>query len=179
MPNVAHRRRPAFVCVVRRVPLFVMDYCSPKKADDPNFTTVLVGKLYPYGAVFAVPCRRKGADKHVSARLASFLRQCGVSQFIYMSDQEAALQSMVKDAIDTIKGHGEWVGPVPETSAVGESQSNARAETSVQQVEDMLRTHLGELEARLNVSISNGHPHLCLACGVHRCVDQQVPHSRG
>ena len=155
MPNVAHKKLPPFS---RKVPLFVMDYCFPKKADDPNYVTVLVGKLYPYGAVFAVPCRRKGADKHVASKLAACLRQCGVSQFIYMSDQEAALQSMVKEAIETIKGHGEWVGPVPENSAVGESQSNARAEKSVQQVEDMLRTHLGELEARLKVSISNEHP---------------------
>ena len=56
------------------------------------------------------------------------------------------------------KGHGEWVGPIPEASPVGESQSNARAEKSVQQVEDLVRTHLAELEARMGVTISNEHP---------------------
>ena len=44
------------------------------------------------------------------------------------------------------------------TTRLANPKSNARAERTVQQVEDMLRTHLGELEARLGATISNKHP---------------------
>ena len=57
---------------------------------------------------------------------------------------------MIEEAIQQTKGRGEWVGAVPEASAVGESQSNGRAERSVQRLEDHVRTLLAELEDRLD-----------------------------
>ena len=47
---------------------------------------------------------------------------------------------------------------VPENSAVGESQSNGRAERAVQRVEDQLRTFLGELEDRLGYQLRADAP---------------------
>ena len=49
-------------------------------------------------------------------------------------------------------------GAVPETSAVGESQSNGRAERSVQHLEDHMRTLLAELEDRLNCQLKSDSP---------------------
>ena len=57
-----------------------------------------------------------------------------------------------------MKVTGEFAGGVPENSAVGESQSNGRAESAVQQVEDYVRTYKAALEARLGVRIQASHP---------------------
>ena len=50
-----------------------------------------------------------------------------------------AAATMIDDVLSQIKASGVWVGAVPEHSAVGSSQSNGRAEGSVQMVEDMVR----------------------------------------
>ena len=77
------------------------------------------------------------------------MRTCGRLNFSYMCDQEGSLRTMVEEAIQLSKGRGEWLGALPQNSAVGESQSNGRAERAVQRVEDHIRTLLGELESRL------------------------------
>ena len=142
----------------RAVPLLVLDYCFIKHAGDERFLTVLVGRLYPARAIFAVPCSAKGADVHATRRLAAFLRAAGTSQFTFMCDQEGALKTMMAEAMEQAKAMGEYLGAVPENSAVGESQSNGRAERAVQQLEDHVRTFLGELEHRLGQSIKSDHP---------------------
>ena len=68
--------------------------------------------------------------------MASFFRTCGLMHFTYMSDQEGACRTMIDEAVQQAKARGEWISPIPETSAVGESQSNGRAERSVQRLED-------------------------------------------
>ena len=107
----------------------------------------------PSRTLFAVPCYQKGADDFVVRRLAAFLRASGVSNFSYMSDQEGALRTMIDAAVALTQGRGEWVGAVPEASAVGESQSNGRAERSVQRREDHVRPFLGELEENLGCQL--------------------------
>ena len=47
---------------------------------------------------------------------------------------------------------------VSEWSTVGESASNGRAERTVQQVEDLLSTHLHALESRIKASIPSNTP---------------------
>ena len=47
---------------------------------------------------------------------------------------------------------------MPEHSAVGESQSNSRAERAVQELEDHLRKGKAVLEARLGKRIPSTHP---------------------
>ena len=75
-----------------------------------------------------------------------------------MGDQEGALGTMMQETISLTKGRGEWVGAVPEHSAVGQSASNSRAERSVQRVEDHIRTLLGELESRVSHQFEANHP---------------------
>ena len=82
-----------------------------------------------------------------------FFRATGLLNFTYMSDQEGACTTMIQQAIQETKGRGEWVGAVPETSAVGQSQSNGRAERSVQRLEDHVRTLLAELEGKLGCQL--------------------------
>ena len=73
--RMANSRMPTFS---RSMPLFVMEYCFIKHAGQDKWLTVLVGKLYPSGAIFAFPCFAKGPDQHVTARFASLFRACGV-----------------------------------------------------------------------------------------------------
>lgn len=86
----------------------------------------------------------------------------------YMCDQEGAVRTMLQGALDVTKGRGEWVGAVPENSAVGESASNGRAEKSEQAIEDHVRTLLGGLGSRLGQKLSSKHPNRFLACRVLR-----------
>ena len=60
--------------------------------------------------------------------------------------------------MNALKVTGTYVSPVPETSAVGESQSNGRAERAVQAVEDQIRTMKGALEHRIAARIPSQHP---------------------
>mgnify|MGYP003336159420 FL=1 len=53
---------------------------------------------------------------------------------------------------------GDVVSAVPESSAVGESQSNGRAENALQQFEDLARTLKAALEARLGKKVPLDHP---------------------
>ena len=141
MLNTPHFSRPAFS---RSAPLLVLDYCFLKHAQDERWLTVLVGRVYPSRCIFAVPCMKKGPDAFVTRRLAAFFRTCGLTNFSWMGDQEGALGTMMNEAVNLTKGRGEWVGAVPEHSAVGQSASNSRAERSVQRVEDHIRTLLGQ-----------------------------------
>ena len=120
-----HRRLPP---CSRSIPLLVLDDCFVEHAGDDRWLTVLVGRLYPSRAMFAAPCNQNGPDAHVTARLASFLRACGVSQLSYMCDQEGAVRTMLNEALEISKGRGEYVGAVPENSPIGERASNRRAE---------------------------------------------------
>ena len=106
----------------------------------------------------ATPCQQKGPDPHATRRLAAFFKICGISQFNYLCDQEGAMRTMMEHAIEVTKARGEWLGAIPENSPVGESRSNGRAERAVQQVEDHVRTHLGELEERIGQPLKPDNP---------------------
>ena len=134
-----------------------MDYCFLKHGGDETYLTVLVGRVYPSRAVFACPCAAKGADPYATRRLAAVFRSCGMTNFTFMCDQESSLRVMIDKALHVTRGRGEWVGGVPENSAVGESQSNGKAERAVQHLEDQTRTLFGELEERLDVKFKPEH----------------------
>ena len=118
----------------------------------------LLGTCIPPGQSLLSLVPNKGPDPYATRRLASFFRACGMASFTYMSDQEGAVRTMLLEAIQVTKGRGEWVGAVPENSPVGESQSNGRAERSVQQLEDQVRTLLGELEDRIKQQLKPDAP---------------------
>ena len=77
---------------------------------------------------------------------------------VHMSDQESALGSMIEAAIGKVNGTTQWGGSVREVSAVGESQSNGKAESAVKAVEDQLRVLKGALESRIGARVPSTHP---------------------
>ena len=54
--------------------------------------------------------------------------------------------------------HGVLLKAVPETSAAGQSASNAKAEQAVQQLEDMVRTYKSAIEAGMGSTLRSDNP---------------------
>ena len=90
-------------------------------------------------------------------RLRSFIKAEGICDLVYKSDQERSLKRLLYDTVAQAQKAGDVLQAVPESSAVGESQSNGVAEAAVQQVEDQLRTLKAALEARIGVKIPVDH----------------------
>ena len=125
----------------RSLPLFVVDYAFVRDKDDAVLCKLLVGKLYPSRKVLACVVDSKGVvDPYGVSRVAAFIRESGLMNFnftdwVVKSDQEISIVALMEQAIRKSGRHGTIV---PEASAVGESASNARAERTVQAVEDLL-----------------------------------------
>ena len=153
--NAPHLRLPDHS---REIPLLVADYCFVRDSRDDDLLTVFVGRLYPSRAIVAIPCDVRGVDDYAVGRLAQFLRDCGVKRLVHMSDQERSLGAMITSAMDALSGSSDWAGAVRENSAVGESQSNGKAEAAVQAVEDQIRVMKAALESRLSARIPSQHP---------------------
>ena len=83
----------------------VLDYCFIRDGADEDLLTVCVGRLYPYRAIFIVPCDVKGADAHAIDRFCAFLTACGVERLNYMCDQESAINSMIKQGLAKLGKH--------------------------------------------------------------------------
>ena len=141
----------------------VADYCFIHDSQDKDLCTVLVGRLYPAKALFAVVCDQKGDDDDVITRLARSIRNSGYSHIVYKSDQEPSIRTMFEEAFRRSHRQRCCYNPklrqfVPESSDVGESRSNGKAENSVQRLRDMIRTYKSALETHINFRIPSQHP---------------------
>ena len=148
----------------RDLPLFVMDYCFVRNEKDEQLAKVLVGKLYPSRKVFACIVDVKGTDEYAVRRLVDFIKESGLTKFVYKSDKEVSIIALMDEAIRRSGRAGKLLPAdvpspqaVPENSAVGESQSNGRAERTVQTVEDLLRTHKLSLETKIKARLPSDH----------------------
>ena len=138
-------------------PLLVADYCFMKDNLDETITTVLVVRLYPAKAILATVCPAKGVDEHVISRVTSFVRGSGYLKLIYRSAQEPALRALLEQAFHNAS-EAQLEQAVPESSAVGESQSNGRAESTVLRIQDLVRTYKCALESRIDARIPCDSP---------------------
>ena len=131
-PNTQHRssQSPS----ARADPLLVADYCFVRGTNDADCVTVLVARLYPSRAMLATVVTAKGPEPNAVARLAKFLRDSGYAKVIYRSDQERSIISLFEETFKASSREGTplhnsiLTQMVPEASAVGESQSNGKAE---------------------------------------------------
>ena len=165
--NAHHRQSRS--SSIRRIPLFCADYCFVKDSRDSEMATILAGRLYPSMSVIATVVDSKGLqDERTIARLTQFIRDSGVPQLVYKSDQEPAITGMIEHALrrsgrtgrpeDAETFESGLTQAIGENSAVGESASNGRAERTIQAVEDLLRTLKSALETRLKAKLESGHP---------------------
>ena len=158
-------------------PLLVADYCFMRDNEDEDVTTVLVLRLYPAKAILATVCPSKGVDDYVVSRVAYFIRDSGYSKLVFRSDQEPALRALLNEAFKKASD-SQLEQAVPEASAVGESQSNGRAENSVLRIQDLVRTYKCALESRLYARIPCDHPvffwlveHAASVCNRYVCTE--------
>ena len=87
-----------------------------------------------------------GPDLPMVNREGQFMRDCGLTHFVYRSDREPAIRALLADAAQLAglraeqeEEDAEAIVAVPETSTPGESQSNGAAERCVQLIEDVPR----------------------------------------
>ena len=155
----------------RSLPLLVLDYAFLRNKDDDDFATVLVGKCYPSRQILACVLDGKGLDELAINRVAAFIRECGLTKFVWKSDQERALRALMEEAIKRSgrSGSTDPVVAVPEASPVGSSASNGRAERTVQALEDQLRTLKAAFESHIGVQLPCTHP--VIRWLVHHCAD--------
>lgn len=83
----------------------------------------------------AMVCPHKGVDDQVVLRMASFIKDSGYRSSVYWSDQDPSIQAMSGEAFKVPEREGPMYNAdlhqmVPEASAVGESQSDGKAESS-------------------------------------------------
>ena len=105
----------------------------------------------------------KGVDKQVVARNANVIKDSGYLSIVYRSDQEPSIRAMSEEAFKVSGREGALYNSdlhqmVPEASAAGESQSNGKAEKSVQKIKDLLRSYKSALETNIGTRIPVDHP---------------------
>ena len=151
----------------RNLPLLVLDYAFLRNKEEKILTTILVGKCYPSRQVLACVLDMKDTDYLAINRVAEFIRECGLTTFVWKSDQDKSIRALMNEAVKRSGRSGSMIpededsGPitaVPEASPVGSSASNGRAERAVQMVEDQVRTLKAALEAHIGFQLPCSHP---------------------
>ena len=75
-----------------------------------------------------------------------------------MSDQEGPIRALFRAALLKLAMEDELVSAVPESSAVGESQSNGLPERCVQTLEDLVRTYKLVIQDRMEETLCTSTP---------------------
>ena len=115
--------------------------------------------MYPFNLLAAIPVDAKGAtDEYTGNRVTDFIKNTGVKNFVYLSDQEGSLRATFQAAIRQLATDGDIAQAVPEKSAVGERQSNGLAERSVQAFEDLMRCYKLAFDDHLGESLGTKSP---------------------
>ena len=129
---------------------------------DESNATVLVFKLYPFKLIFSCLVSGKRSDPLIVARLCRLIMECGLVQFVYRSDGEPAIVSLIQDACAMAGRNGVSIRSfedesvardvdrahvaVPGHSHPGESESNWFAESTMKELIDAIRTLKMSLE---------------------------------
>ena len=99
----------------RAIPLLVVDYCFLKNSSDQDLITVLVARLYPARALFAVQSDMKGNDPYTVTRLATFIKHSGIEHCVYMCDQETPIDAMMQASLSIVGKQGSGPALCPST----------------------------------------------------------------
>ena len=69
------------------MPLMVADCCFVRDSKNEDLLVLMVVRIYPSRATFAIPCDVKGTDEYAIHRLGNSIRCCEVARMAYMCDQ--------------------------------------------------------------------------------------------
>lgn len=112
------------------VPLTVADDCFVWMFRDPGLLVVMVVRMYPSMATYAIPCVVKGSGSDAGHRLAAFICMCGVVITVLVCNQASSLNTYIRNALRQVKVDGEWAGAMHDHSAVecGSEQWSCRGQ---------------------------------------------------
>lgn len=153
--NTAHSFRPN--SSRRSMPHLVADHCHMRDYNDVKRATTLVAKMYPAKAIRSVAVDPKGLSALAIDRMSRFIKETRYLRIAYKSGQEVSIRAVLEESIKQAGRQGVEQA-TPESSAVGQSQSNGRAENTVGQLEDLVRTYNAALEDRIGERIPSTHP---------------------
>ena len=83
----------------REVPLLCGDDCHVRNTQDDDLASILVLKLFPVGMFFASVIGEKGLDLGIIKLVSDFIKNCGLLKFVYKSDREPAILTMLEAAV--------------------------------------------------------------------------------
>ena len=95
-PNSHHRLSQG---EERQVPLLVADYGFLRDRVSQDLVSMIVVKVYPYKIILACVVDMKGPEKVIVDRIAKFIQNLGLINFVYRSDREPALLSLLDEAV--------------------------------------------------------------------------------
>ena len=135
---------------------FSFDYCF--LGDELGYKlTILVGRERSTGMRMATAVPTKGTTGVFSTdKVVEFIDECGCqhADIIVKTDQEPAIESLIKDVKESRGGQRTLV----EESPVQSHGSNGIVERAVQAIEGLIRTMKSALEARLQGAIKADSP---------------------
>lgn len=160
-PNAAHRFKGEDD---RACPMRTVEYCVLHARGDAEPFSVAIARVGPSRLCLGIPVEAKGNNREGVGMLSNISKGAGLTTYIWRSDQEKAVKTMVEQAMLKAgrdaeeQKSGQIHQPVPEHSAVGESASNGFAERRVPKLEDLVRTMTHALQARLDETLGVNHP---------------------
>ena len=149
------------------VPNICFDHCCLRDHPGGECVPVLVGreKNTKMMTAHVVPFKGGGVD-WVVAQLIRDLRKMGVhGKVVLKSDQ----QNPILDVLNDVGRESDSAVTLVKSSPKGESQSNGIAERAVQDLEEGIRTHKLDLEAKLKTPVRISHP--CISWMVENVAD--------
>ena len=128
-----------------------IDYCFLRGSPSDASVPVLVMKVRRLNLIFAhVVPHKGGSHSEVVSLICKDLQRCGFhGKVIIKGDQEAAIEDLMRE----VARHRGDLETVLEFSPVRDSSSNGAAEKGVQTIEGLVRTHLLELDERLQCKL--------------------------
>ena len=135
----------------RYVHEFSFDYCFMGN-DGGSKVTILVGRERTTGMTMATVVPAKGSSGQFAVlKVLDFVRLCGAGErdIVVKSDQEPAIEVLIKDLVQARRG----AATVVEQSPVASSGSNGVVERAIQGVEGLVRTLKCACEARWGVQL--------------------------
>ena len=76
-----------------------LEYCFLRDTNTTNLLPVFVAYVKPWRIYYALPVRSKGSDMPAVELLAKWLQDMNLTNFVYRSDREAAIRSLMRDAV--------------------------------------------------------------------------------
>lgn len=147
--DYAHRR----VEEHGEIPVVSTDYMFITRQDGSSMPllTFKCNKTKHYSAIVV---KNKGANEYAIRRSVEVLKYLAHSRVIYRSDQEPAILELKSAVINEMKQQSEIK---PESTPVGDSQSNGIIEKANQDLREQIMTMYGSLKSRYKEGIDEEH----------------------